>query len=118
MDKNHLSIEAFTEQLNQWIGKNIKIFKQEIGDDDETWLALQSITYVNHTESLDDYLPAHTLQLNGAGKVENEDDEMVPLPTSAYEIPIEDSTSLQFDGDTFTLTTDRGVYTIERTENS
>lgn len=118
MKRRSLSIEAFNEQLKQWIGQNIKIFKQEIGDDDETWMALQSISYANHPGTIDDYLPKHTLQLHGTGKVENEDDELEPLPTSEYEIPIEDSTTYQLDEGKFILTTDRGVYTIEREKTS
>lgn len=110
-----LSSKTFYERLNQWVGQNIKIFKEEIGDDDETLMALESITHVNHTVSGDDYIPAHTLQLNGSGAVENEDDQLEPLPKSEYEIPIEDSTTFQFDGDKFKLKTERGIYTIERT---
>lgn len=114
MAGKNLSSKAFYERLNQWVGHNIKIFKEEIGDDDETLMALKSITHENHANSGDDYIPAHTLQLNGSGAVENEDNQLEPLPTSEYEIPIEDSTIFQFDGDKFTLKTDRGVYIIER----
>lgn len=113
MGQDLLSIEAFNELLNKWNGKKIKIAKHEIGDDDETFMKLRDISYAKDTRRIDDYVPKHALQLNGVGEVENEDNELEPLPSSEYEIPLEDSAEYQFDGNKFTLNTDRGVYTIE-----
>lgn len=116
MEKESLTNQAFNDRLKQWIGKNIKIFKHEAGDDDETFLVLQSITHADHPGTIDDYIPAHTLQLNGTGEVENEDNQLEPLPSSVYEIPIEPSTTYQFNGKQFTLSTNRGIYMIEQTK--
>ncbi|MFZ3579409.1 hypothetical protein [Virgibacillus sp. DJP39] len=108
-----LSVEEFNELLKKWAGKNIKVLKQEIGDNDEALIELESISYSNDTQTIDDYKATHALQLNGLGKIENEGHEFVPLPSLTYEIPLEDSTHYQFDGSRFTLKTDRGTYTIE-----
>ncbi|WP_269410697.1 hypothetical protein [Lentibacillus daqui] len=114
MTEQNLSIEAFNEQLQQWTGKTIKISKQELLDDDATIMNLQQVTYETNTQRIDDYQPMHTLQLNGTGHIENEAHDMQPLPSSQYEIPLEDSSRYQFDGSRFSLTTDRGTYTIEK----
>lgn len=113
MEKQFLSVEEFNALLNQWNGHDIKILKYEMGDEDETTMALKTISYSKNTRRIDDYEPMHALKLNGIGKVETEDQEHKPLPKSLYEIPIEDSTQFQFDGKKFSLITDRGIYTIE-----
>ena len=113
MKKNKLSVEAFNEQLSKWNGKDIKIVKQEMNDIDEIFISLETINFSKNDQRLDDYEPLYVLQLNGEGKVKTTDNHSVPLPSPLYEIPIEDETSYQFDGTVFTLTTDRGVYTIE-----
>ncbi|MEN1966721.1 hypothetical protein WMZ97_01480 [Lentibacillus sp. N15] len=113
MTQKNLSIEEFNKQLQNWTGKTVRICKQEIDDHDETLMHLQQVTYETNTRRIDDYQPMHTLQLNGTGQVENEAHDMQPLPSSTYEIPLEDSSRYQFDGSQFSLTTDRGAYTIE-----
>lgn len=114
MAEQYLSIETFNKQLQQWNGNTILISKKELEDEDETIMELQDVTYQTNTRRLDDYQPMHTLQLNGTGKIENEAQNLQPLPSSVYEIPLEDSSRYQFDGSRFMLTTDRGKYTIEK----
>lgn len=113
IEQHFLTIEEFNEKLNKWTGKNIKITKQEIGDYDEALIELETISYSKDTRRIDDYEAMHTLQLNGMGRVENEDNNLIPLPSSSYEIPLEDTTHYQFDGSHFALNTERGTYTIE-----
>ncbi|WP_053220305.1 hypothetical protein [Virgibacillus senegalensis] len=108
-----LSIEEFNELLQQWNGKKIKVTKQEIGDYDETILQLNAVSYDTDTRRLDDYQAMHKLQLNGNGKMLTDTENAQPLPDQVYEIPIEDSSLYQYDDSRFSLTTDRGTYTIE-----
>lgn len=113
MEQDFLTVEQFNELLSQWTGKNIKITKYEIGDHDEALLELDSVSYSKDTRRIDDYEPMHSLFLNGLGKIENEGHDFVPLPSLVYEIPLEDSTEYQYNGNHFALTTERGTYKIE-----
>ncbi|WP_163969335.1 hypothetical protein [Oceanobacillus halotolerans] len=115
MTPQYLSVEEFNEMLHQWNGETIKISKEELDDHDETILDLDNISYSKDTRRIDDYEPMHSLHLNGTGFTETDDvQEYQPLPSSLYEIPLEDSTIYQFDGNQFRLITERGTYTIER----
>ncbi|QTM98749.1 hypothetical protein ERJ70_05235 [Sediminibacillus dalangtanensis] len=108
-----LSIEGFNQLLQQWNGKTIKVTKQEIGDYDETVLRLNAVSYDTDTRRIDDYQAKHKLQLNGDGTMLTDAANAQPLPDQVYEIPIEDSTLYQYEDSRFSLTTDRGTYTIE-----
>ncbi|MEC5423903.1 hypothetical protein QGM71_10420 [Virgibacillus sp. C22-A2] len=113
MDENFLSVEEFNELLSKWSGETIKIMKQELDDTDETVMKLKAISYDKNTRRIDEYVPMHTLQLNGTGNVQTTAADLQSLPESMYEIPLEDTSLYEFDGSRFSLTTDRGVYTIE-----
>jgi hypothetical protein len=118
MKQQYLSVEEFNELLQQWNGKTIRISKQEIDDRDDTLLELNSISFSKDTRRIDDYEPKHALQLNGSGKILTDENEFQPLPSSHYEIPLEDSTLYQFDESQFSLITDRATYTIEIASDS
>ncbi|AVR00821.1 hypothetical protein OBCHQ24_18045 [Oceanobacillus iheyensis] len=109
----YLTIEKFNKLLTKWSGKRVRVVKQEIDDCDELIIDLRAVTYESNPHRLDEYTPLHSLQLNGTGQVENSAQNMEQLPSSVYEIPLEDSSLYQFDGSRFALTTDRGIYTIE-----
>lgn len=112
-----LSIEEFNELLNEWNGQTIKISKLEMDDLDETIVSLDNISYATNTRRLDDYEPMHALQLNGTGSIETDTtDAQQILPSSLYEIPIEDDSLYEFDGTRFLISTSRGVYKIELEE--
>ncbi|SDL96121.1 hypothetical protein [Sediminibacillus halophilus] len=113
MAQHFLSIEEFNQLLQQWNGNAIKVTKQEIGDYDETVLRLNTVSYDTDTRRIDDYQAKHKLLLNGGGTMLTAAANAQPLPNQVYEIPIEDSTLFQYDDDRFSLTTDRGSYTIE-----
>ncbi|WP_188455529.1 hypothetical protein [Virgibacillus oceani] len=115
MDQHFLSIEELNELLNRWNGQNIKVTKLELDDVDETLMELQNISYSKNTRRIDDYVPMHTLQLNGTGHVLTDAADLKPqdLPASQYEIPLEDNSLYEFDGSQFLLSTARGVYKIE-----
>ncbi|MCT1903024.1 hypothetical protein [Oceanobacillus sojae] len=114
MEHDFLSIEEFNTLIQQWSGRTIKITKHENNDIDQTVIHLESVSYDQNTRRIDDYVPRHSLFLNGDGQIEtlsamnNE-----PLPSSNYEIPLEDNSLYEFNGKKFFITTDRGVYKIE-----
>nr|WP_237648599.1 hypothetical protein [Sediminibacillus terrae] len=108
-----LSIEEFNQLIQQWNDKTIKVTKQEIGDYDETVLRLNAVSYDTDTRRVDDYQAKHKLLLRGDGTMLTDAANTQPLPNQVYEIPIEDSTLFQYDDERFSLTTDRGSYTIE-----
>lgn len=114
MDPNFLSIEEFNKQLNEWNGNTIKVSKHELYDIDETYIVLQDISYSRNTRRLDDYESMHALQLSGSGETENATEDLQPLPSSLYEIPLEDTSLYEFDGSSFIISTDRAIYKIER----
>ncbi|MFA1819249.1 hypothetical protein ACDX78_03415 [Virgibacillus oceani] len=116
MSDQYLSIEEFNDLIQKWSGKTVKIAKQELDDYDETVMELADVSYETNKRRIDDYVPKHALQLNGTGLIENEMSETHPLPSSLYEIPLEDSSLYQFDGARFALITDRAIYTIEVNE--
>ncbi|GIO21484.1 hypothetical protein [Oceanobacillus sp. J11TS1] len=114
MEPGFLSIEEFNALIQQWSGRTIKITKHEMDDVDQTVMNLRNISYGQNTRRLDDYVPKHSLLLHGDGQIEtfttmsNE-----PLPSSNYEIPLQDNSLYEFNGEKFFITTDRGVYRIE-----
>ncbi|WP_330948706.1 hypothetical protein [Virgibacillus sp. MG-45] len=111
MEHQFLSIEQLDQQLKQWNGKHIKIEKIELTDKDEIHMNLTDIAYESHTRRLDQYEAMHTLILNGEGEIQSSQGYQ-PLPDASYEIPLEDTSLYEFDGEQFLLTTDRGVYRI------
>lgn len=114
MKQGFLSIEEFNTFIQQWSGRMIKITKHEINDIDQTVMNLQSVSYDQNTRRIDDYVPRHSLLLNGDGQIETLSAmSNVPLPSPNYEIPLEDNSLYEFNGKKFFITTDRGVYKIE-----
>jgi hypothetical protein len=113
VSEQYLSIEEFNDLIKEWHGKTVRIAKQELDDFDETVMELTNVSYETNTGKIDDYVPKHALQLNGTGLIENEMNEKQPLPSSLYEIPLEESSLYQFDGERFALITDRAIYTIQ-----
>jgi hypothetical protein len=113
MEQQALSIEEFNEKIKSWTGKNIKITKKELNDLDEMEMELQSISYTNNEQGIDDYVSEHSLVLSGEGQIENEENQMEPLPAPHYEIPLDDTSNYHFDGKLFNLKTERATYTIE-----
>ncbi|WP_431802299.1 hypothetical protein [Halobacillus andaensis] len=114
MTERTLTVEEFNQLLQQWSGETIKITKQELEDEDSIIMQLNDISYETDTRRLDEYEPMHALHLNGTGTTQTNEQDLQPLPSSLYEIPLEDSTQYQFEGDRFSLVTERGSYTIER----
>jgi len=114
---NFLTIEEFNDLLQQWNKDTVKISKVEINDYDEIIMQLQQISYENEVPTIDGYEPIHTLQLSGTGTIQTENNMSQPLPSSMYEIPLENNSLYEFDGETFIISTDRGVYKIERIQS-
>ncbi|WP_052345727.1 hypothetical protein [Paucisalibacillus sp. EB02] len=114
MEHQFLSVEEFNHLIQQWSGRKVKITKHEMDDVDQTTMNLQSITYDRNTRRIDDYVPMHSLLLNGEGNIETlAAMSNQPLPSAVYEIPLQDNSLYEFDGEKFFITTDRGVYKVE-----
>ncbi|MUV39152.1 hypothetical protein JNUCC1_03025 [Lentibacillus sp. JNUCC-1] len=111
MEPQFLSIEAFNELINQWNGKNIIIKKIEMDDVDMIRVELDHISYSEEPEGMDGYVSKYALLLNGYGETLTADD-FQSLPNMTYEIPLEDTSLYEYNGNTFIITTDRGVYQI------
>ncbi|WP_217588685.1 hypothetical protein [Lentibacillus saliphilus] len=111
MDPQFLSVDAFNELINQWSGEQIVIKKIEMDDVDVIRLELDRISYAKETGGWDHYIPKYALHLNGYGETFTTDDFQA-LPNMTYEIPLEDTSLYEFDGNTFLISTDRGVYQI------
>lgn len=107
MTERTLTVEEFNQLLQQWSGETIKITKQELEDEDSIIMQLNDISYETDTRRLDEYEPMHALHLNGTGTTQTNEQDLQPLPSSLYEIPLEDSTQYQFEGDRFSLVTER-----------
>lgn len=112
-----LTIEEFDHILNQWVGKRISVTKEELNDYDETTMELQSVSYFKNTQRLDDYASTYQIQLNGEGNIQTVHNNVEPLPTATYEIPLEDESTYKFDGAVLELITERGSYTIKVDES-
>lgn len=115
MKQRLLSIEEFNELLQKWNDQQIKIVKQEMDDIDEILLVLRGVSFTKG-QSIDDYISRYALQLNGSGLIETTMDNYESLPAETFEIPLEEEATYEFDGARFTISTSRGVYTIEQNQ--
>lgn len=113
MEQIFLTIEEFNELLNQWKGNHIKVSKFELEDLDETLIELNNVSYYKNDGTIDDYSSKYTMQLTGDGEVYTDNQQFRPLPGNAYDIPLEEDTLYEFDGNQFIISTERGVYKIE-----
>jgi hypothetical protein len=114
MEHQFLSVEEFNALINQWVGNPVKITKHEMDDVDRTVMNLTDVSYERNTRRIDDYVPMHNLLLSGNGQIETlATMSNQPLPSSVYEIPLQDNSLYEYDGEKFFITTDRGVYKIE-----
>lgn len=111
-----LTIEQFNTLLNKWNDKQIKISKVEMDDLDEVVMQLEKIAYKNEIPTIDGYEPIYNLQLNGEGMIQSEHNPSQPLPSSQYDIPLENNSLYEFDGTKFIVSTNRGTYKIERVD--
>lgn len=114
MNHQFLSIEEFNALIQQLNGRSIKITKHEMDDVDQTVMNLRDVSYEQNTRRIDDYVPMHNLLLNGDGHIETlAAMSNQPLPSSVYEIPLQNNSLYEYDGEKFFITTERGVYKIE-----
>ena len=109
------SIEAFHEQLKKWSGTTIHITKQESQDWDHIYLELTNVTFHRQQPDIDGYRSRYILQLHGKGNIQNDDETMQPLPDDTYDIPLQDTAMYEWDGNQFTISTERALYKIAAT---
>lgn len=112
MDNKFLSIDEFNEQLKQLTGKQISISKMEMEDVDNISIRLDRVSYEKDTNRIDDYEALYTLILHGDGVIETDLNTSQPLPSSAYDIPLDGKSLYEFDGEHFIISTSRATYKI------
>ena len=100
------------QTLENWKGRTISITKTEDGDTDHVTLNLQDISVQDrYDNTIDDYFAPEALKLIGAGSIQNQSGEALPLPYESYDIALE--TPVQSSGsDTLHIETGRASYTI------
>ena len=81
-------------------------------------MQLEEVNYKNEAPTIDGYEPIHTLQLNGQQTIQTENNFSEPLPSTLYEYPLQNDALYEFDGTTLLISTVRGVYKIERVNES
>jgi len=106
-------INALISSLKAWDGSQVLISKEENGDRDQTIMKLDKISLADHGDTIDDYVSPLSLQLEGNGRAIMSDTE-VPMPSSTYDIPIDELYDAHFDGMRLYMSTGRGSYTISR----
>ncbi|HET7616133.1 MAG TPA: hypothetical protein VFK27_04165 [Bacillales bacterium] len=106
-------IQRLITSLKNWDGSQVLISKQENGDRDQTVMKLADVTVAKPGHSIDSYFSSLSLQLEGEGRAVMSDTE-IPMPSAAYDIPIDHLYDAHFDGMRWYMTTDRGSYTISR----
>lgn len=113
MHTNHNDIETLTEALNAWDGQQILISKEENGDQDQTVMRLNEVSLNERGQTIDGYVSPVSLLLEGDGRAVMEDTD-VPMPSSSYDIPVNEIYDAHFDGLRLYVSTNRGSYTISR----
>ncbi|MDY0404326.1 hypothetical protein P5G51_001870 [Virgibacillus sp. 179-BFC.A HS] len=112
-EKNVLDIEGLNAKLQEWCGNEITVEKDELRDKDRIHMHLASISYDKNTRKIDDYQATYTLRLHGEGNVQTDKKEQT-LPQDVYEIPLEDTATVQMQDQAIILETDRGHYRLTR----
>ncbi|WCK52720.1 hypothetical protein PP175_14920 [Aneurinibacillus sp. Ricciae_BoGa-3] len=100
------------EALNNWVGSEITIYKEEDGDIDRTAVLLQD-TEIERINPIDDYILPFSLRLKGPGIV-IADEEQSRLPYQTYEIPFEHIMERHVQENEISFKTNRAVYTITK----
>lgn len=98
--------------LDQWVGRDVVLTKQEDGDIDQTVMSLEHVTYVGRGETIDGYVSSRALQLRGEGTVQTAGGERQPLPFARYDIPLTDDCHIQHNQNTILIETERAEYTV------
>lgn len=108
------SIKILLNDLNEWVGSEITIEKQERDDLDVNKLTLDGVDIVNQIEDEDDYVDPHTIQLKGNGSIIQKDGSTVHLPLDSYDLPIQELYSIEASSELVTLKTDRATYILKK----
>lgn len=109
-----MNVQEVKDALDQWIGHNIVLTKQEDGDIDTTMIALEKSSFVKRGKTIDGYVSPVALQLRGKGTVPSSQEGTAPLPDDRYDIPLTDDFRIHRDDDTLCIETERAKYTVTR----
>lgn len=108
------SIELLLHELNDWVGAEITIEKQEGDDLDKNKLKLQGVEIVRQLEDEDDYVDPYAIQLSGSGTVYQKNGKTSKLPLDSYQVPIHKLHSIEASDELLTVKTDRATYIIKK----
>lgn len=108
------SIELLLHQLDDWVGAEITIEKQEQGDIDKNKLKLQGVEIIRQLEDEDDYVDPYSIQLNGSGTVYQKNGKTSKLPLDSYQLPIHQFHSVEASNELLTVKTDRATYILKK----
>lgn len=107
------SLQLITDWLEDRMGRNLHIRKEEQEDIDEVHLKLESKSIENdRTHASDGYTGGPALTLRGEGRVIQPGGEQLPLPDNTFIIPVEEIKHARMAGQGMTIETERGRYDI------
>lgn len=108
------SIEFLLHELDEWVGSEITIEKQERDDLDKNKLKLEDVEIVRQLEDEDDYVDPYSIQLKGRGTVYQKDGKTSKLPLDSYQLPIHELHSIEASSEFLTIKTDRATYILKK----
>lgn len=108
------SIEFLLHELNDWVGSEMTIEKQERDDLDKNTLNLKGVEIVRQLEDEDDYVDPYTIELSGNGTVYQKDGKTSKLPLDSYQLPLHELHSIEASNELVTIKTDRATYILKK----
>ena len=107
-------IKFLLQELNNWVGSEITIEKEERNDLDKNTLALEDVEIVKQIENEDDYVDPYSIELKGKGTVLHQNRKATKLPLDSYELPLHELHSIEASNEFLTVKTDRATYIIKK----
>ncbi len=104
-------VHTLTNWLEDHRNQSLLIHKKEREDSDQVRIQLTGVDIKPRTESIDGYTDESALRLHGEGIVYN-DGQSLPLPQSAFVIPIGGLTLMESVDNRITLKTNIAEYTM------
>ncbi|OIJ12742.1 hypothetical protein BKP35_09165 [Anaerobacillus arseniciselenatis] len=107
-------IKFLLQELNDWVGSEITIEKEERNDLDKNTLSLENVEIVKQVENEDDYVDPYSIELQGKGTVIQDGRKSTKLPLDSYELPLHELHSVEASSELLTVKTDRATYKLKK----
>lgn len=107
-------INYLLKELNNWVGSEITIEKEEREDLDKNKIKLENVEIVKQIENEDDYVDPYSIELQGKGTVIDKSGKSLKLPLDSYELPLHELHSIEASTEFLTVKTDRATYTLKK----